>query len=57
MMPCSLVDIYEYFEETCCFQLQGRKVILLLYPEDGSSRFLQNGEYLPEFVKSHLRKP
>jgi hypothetical protein len=27
MIPCSLVDMYERFEETCCFLLQGKMSI------------------------------
>jgi hypothetical protein len=57
MMSCGLVDIYEYLGGTCGFHLQGKKVLSVLFYEDGGSRILQNYEYLPDHMKLCLRTP
>jgi len=36
--PCHLVYCYQHFRATSCLQLR----LLLFYPEDGGSTFLQN---------------
>jgi hypothetical protein len=40
MKPYSMINRYHHFRRTCYLHLEGRKVSLLFYSEDGHSRFL-----------------
>jgi hypothetical protein len=52
----SLVDLY-CFGGICCLHPQGGRVRILLFPEDGDKRFLQNvGNYLPDYMVLHPRR-
>jgi hypothetical protein len=60
MTPCSLAEcvtqshIQEDTEFVLCLFLAGPLVGLLLYPEDGGSKFLRDvSEFLPDYTASH----
>jgi hypothetical protein len=56
VMQCSLGEIYRRLRRACHFHLRGRKVSLLLDPEDGGGMLFRNvGKYQADYPESHSR--